>query len=161
MIMFNFLKSKEIEIMSPITGNAVDITTVSDPVFAEKMIGDGVAIEPTDGLVVSPCKGKVVQIFPTNHAVGIETKEGFDILVHLGIDTVELEGRGFERLIEEGQDVEVGTPLIKMDLDAIAAEGKQTISPIIITTMDKIAKISMTTGAVRAGKDPIMKIKVK
>lgn len=125
------------------------------------MIGDGVAIQPTDGLVVSPCKGKVVQIFPTNHAVGIETKQGFDLLIHLGIDTVELKGKGFERLVEEGQDVEVGTPLIKMDLDIVAEEGKSTITPVIITTMDKIVKMDMTTGAVRAGKDIILKLKIK
>ena len=151
--MFKFLKPKEIEIM--------EITEVPDPVFAEKMLGDGVAIEPTDGLVVSPCKGKVVQIFPTNHAVGIETKQGFDLLIHLGIDTVELNGKGFKRLIEEGQDVEVGTPLIQMDLDVIAGSGKSIISPVIITTMDKIHTMNTTTGVVRAGKDVIMKIKIK
>ena len=159
--MFKFLKSKEIEIVSPMTGKAVDITEVPDPVFAEKMIGDGVAIEPTDGLVVSPCKGKVVQIFPTNHAVGIETKQGIDLLVHLGIDTVELNGKGFERLVEEGQEVDAGTPLIKMDLGLVGGEGKNTITPVIITTMDKVATMDITTGSVRAGKDVIMKIKIK
>lgn len=159
--MFKFLKSKEIEIMSPMTGKAVEVTEVPDPVFAEKMIGDGVAIIPTEGQVVSPCKGKVVQIFPTNHAIGIETKQGFDILIHLGIDTVELDGKGFERLIEEGQEVEVGTPLINMDLSVVAAEGKNTITPVIITTMDKIQNIDITVGEVRAGKDAIMKIKIK
>lgn len=159
--MFKFLKSKEIEIMAPMTGTAIDITEVPDPVFAEKMLGDGVAINPTNGLVVSPCVGKVVQIFPTNHAVGIETKQGFDILIHLGIDTVELDGKGFERLIEEGQDVVVGTPLIRIDLDAVGQNAKSIISPIIITTMDKIQKIEVTTGAVRAGKDVLMKVKIK
>lgn len=159
--MFKFLKGKEIELVAPMTGKAVQITEVPDPVFAEKMIGDGVAIEPTEGLVVAPCKGKVVQIFPTNHAIGIETKQGFDVLVHLGIDTVELNGKGFERLVEEGQDVEAGTPLIKMDLDIIVAEGKKTITPVIITTMDKITKMDITTGEVRAGKDAIMKLKIK
>ena len=159
--MFKFLKAKEIEIMSPITGKAIGIAEVPDPVFAEKMLGDGVAIVPEDGLVVSPCKGKVVQIFPTNHAVGIETKQGFDLLVHLGIDTVELKGKGFERLVEEGQSVDVGTPLLKMDLGKIAELGKSTISPVIITTMDKIQTMNVTTGQVRAGKDVIIKVKVK
>lgn len=159
--MFKFLKSKEVEIISPITGKAVAITEVPDPVFAEKMIGDGVAIEPSEGQVVSPCKGKVVQIFPTNHAIGIETKQGFDLLIHLGIDTVELDGKGFERLVEEGQNVEVGTPLINMDLDVVAGEGKNTITPVIITTMDKIENIDITTGLVKAGKDAIIKMKIK
>ena len=159
--MFKFLKPKEIEIMSPMTGKAVEITEVPDPVFAQKMIGDGVAIEPSEGQVVSPCKGKVVQIFPTNHAIGIETKQGFDLLIHLGIDTVELDGKGFERLVEEGQNVEVGTPLINMDLGVVASEGKNIITPVIITTMDKIQNIDITTGLVKAGKDTIMKIKIK
>lgn len=127
--MFKFLKPKEIKMMSPITGKVMDISQVPDPVFAEKMVGDGVAIEPTDGLVLSPCQGRVVQIFPTNHALGIETKEGFDLLIHLGIDTVALKGKGFERLIEEGQTVEVGTPLIKMDLNIIVAELKVLLAP--------------------------------
>lgn len=159
--MFKFLRSKEIEIIAPMTGKAINIREVPDPVFAEKMLGEGVAIEPTDGLVLSPCKGKVVQIFPTNHAVGIEVKAGIDLLVHLGIDTVELNGKGFERLVEEGQDVEVGTPLIKMDIDLVAREGKSTVTPIIVTTMDQIQKIDITKGAVRAGKDVLMEIKIK
>ena len=159
--MFKFLKGKQIEMVAPITGQAIDITKVSDVVFAEKMVGDGIAIEPTDGLVLAPCAGKVVQIFPTNHAIGIETKQGFDILIHLGIDTVELDGVGFERLIEEGATVDVGTPLLRMDLDKVRELGKDTVTPVIITTMDKIDKIEVTTGSVRAGKDVIMKIKVK
>ncbi len=159
--MFKFLRSKEIEIIAPMTGKAINIREVPDPVFAEKMLGEGVAIEPTDGLVLSPCKGKVVQIFPTNHAVGIEVKAGIDLLVHLGIDTVELNGKGFERLVEEGQEVEVGTPLIKMDIDLVAREGKSTVTPIIVTTMDQIQKIDITKGAVRAGKDVLMEIKIK
>lgn len=159
--MFKFLKPKEIKMMSPITGKVMDISQVPDPVFAEKMVGDGVAIEPTDGLILSPCQGRVVQIFPTNHALGIETKEGFDLLIHLGIDTVALKGKGFERLIEEGQTVEVGTPLIKMDLNIIAAEAKSIISPVVITSMDKIKKIDKTKGPVKAGQDVMMQIQMK
>ncbi len=155
------LQPREIDIIAPITGKAMSIAKVPDLVFAQKMVGDGLAIEPTDGRVVSPCKGRVIQIFPTNHAIGIETKQGFDLLIHLGIDTVELKGKGFERLVEEGQDVDTGTPLIRMNLDVITAEGKSTITPVIITTMDKIASMDITTGGVRAGKDVIMTLKVK
>lgn len=159
--MFKFFKSKDIKMVAPLTGRAIDIKEVPDEVFAQKMLGDGIAIEPTDGLVVAPCSGKVVQIFPTNHAVGIEVKEGLDILIHLGIDTVELNGEGFERLVEEGQTVEIGTPLIKMDLDKIREKGKSTVSPIIVTTMDNVSKIDTTTGPVTAGQDNIMTLKVK
>lgn len=159
--MFKFFKSKEFKMMAPLTGKAVAISQVPDEVFAQKMLGDGVAIEPTNGLVVAPCAGKVVQIFPTNHAVGIETKEGFDILIHLGIDTVELDGEGFERLVEEGQTVEMGTPLIKMDLEKVKEKGKSIITPVIVTTMDKVSNMETMTGDVVAGKDTIISIKVK
>ena len=99
--MFNFFKKKDIELYAPLTGNAVPLTDVPDPVFAEKMVGDGIAILPTSNQVLAPCDGKVVQIFPTNHAVGIEAEGGVDLLIHVGIDTVELKGEGFKRLVEE------------------------------------------------------------
>lgn len=159
--MFKFLKKKELELLSPITGKMVEITEVPDPVFAEKMIGDGVAIEPTDGMVLAPCQGKVVQVFPTNHAVGIEIERGIDLLIHVGIDTVEMQGDGFERLIQEGERVSIGTPLLKMDIEKINSYGKHTITPVIITTMDKIQKLDIATGNVRAGKDVVMKVKIK
>ncbi|NLI90242.1 MAG: PTS glucose transporter subunit IIA [Epulopiscium sp.] len=159
--MFSFLKRKDIEIFAPITGKIVGIEDVPDPVFSGKMIGDGVAIEPTNGMVLAPCEGKVVQIFPTNHAVGIEIKEGIDLLIHLGIDTVELAGKGFERLVKEGETVKVGTPLIKMDLDILTENEKNTITPVIITTMDQIKDINTLNGDVVAGKDLIMTVKIK
>ncbi len=160
--MFGFFKKKELKLYAPITGKVIHITEVPDMAFAEKMIGDGVAIEPTNGMVFAPCDGRVVQIFPTNHAVGIETKDGIDILIHLGIDTVELHGEGFKRLIEEGQIVTAGTPLIKMDLDKIKKQGKDTISPIIITTMENITKLDVVTiENIEAGKDIIIKAQLK
>lgn len=158
--MFPFFKKHNIEIAAPITGKCIGVTQVPDDVFAQKMVGDGVAIEPTDGMVVAPCNGKIVQIFPTNHAIGIETTDGIDLLIHLGLDTVELKGEGFERLIEEGQEVKVGTPLLKMDINKVKAGGKNTITPVIITTMDNVIKLEIITGDVTAGENIIMKIKL-
>lgn len=161
--MFNFFKKKQIEVefYAPMTGKVLELTEVPDPAFAEKMLGDGLAIEPTDGLVVAPVDGKVVQVFPTNHALGIETKEGLDVLIHLGIDTVELKGEGFERVIEEGAEVKVGDPLIKMDLVKIKELNKPVITPMIVTTMDLVQDLSINEGDVQAGSDLVLTLKLK
>lgn len=122
------------------------------------MLGDGIVIQAEDGLVVSPVKGKVLQIFPTNHAVGIISDEGIEILIHLGIDTVELKGKGFTRLAEPDDPVNPGTPLIRMDLDIIKSYGKSLISPIIITNSEKVKSLKAMSGFVKAAQDNILKI---
>lgn len=156
-----FKKSKPAEIIAPISGKTVDITTVPDQVFADKLIGDGVAIEPTAGLVVAPCDGKIVQIFPTNHAVGIETENGYDLLIHVGINTVDLKGEGFTRLVEENTKVKKGDPLLQVDLKAIQAAGKQTTTLCIVSTMDEVKELTPVYGDVIAGQTCIMKVKAK
>ena len=143
---------------APATGKLITLEQVPDEVFSKKMLGDGIAIEVQDGLVVSPVKGKVLQIFPTNHAVGIMSDEGLEILIHLGIDTVELKGKGFTRLAEPDDPVEPGTPLIKMDLDMIKGCGKSVISPIIITNNEKVKDLKAMSGFVIAAQDSILKI---
>ena len=160
--MFEFLKKGiEVKIIAPISGRIRDITEVPDEVFSQKMVGDGIAIEPSDGLVVAPCRGKIVQIFNTNHAVGIRTREGLDILIHLGIDTVELKGEGFTRIAEVDGEIHPGEPLIQMDLKKIRTLGKDTVSPILITNPEVINEITKETGIIVAGKDRIMTIKMK
>jgi glucose-specific phosphotransferase system IIA component len=156
-----FKKKEEVELIAPITGKLVDITAESDQVFSQKMVGDGIAIEPEDGLVVAPCRGRIVQIFSTNHAIGIETEQGIDVLIHLGLDTVELKGEGFERIAKEGQIVKPGDLLIKMDLEIIKNYGKSTITPFIITNIDKINKIEKNSGSVKRGKDKVMTVQLK
>ena len=128
-----FNKNKDIRILAPIDGEVIDLSQVSDPVFAEKMVGDGVAIKPKGGKIVSPIKGKVINVFPTKHAIGIESEKGVEILIHIGLDTVKLEGRGFTKLIEEGDKVEVGTPLMDVDWEYLKSQGICTDTPIVIT----------------------------
>lgn len=160
--MFNFLKKdKSLSIKAPMTGDVVDITEVPDEVFAQKMVGDGIAINPTDGLVVAPCNGKIVQVFPTKHALGIETKEGVEILIHVGLDTVELKGEGFKSFVETGDKVKTGDKLLEVNLDLIKKEGKPIVSPIIITNPDFVESISKNTGKVVASEDEIMKVELK
>lgn len=156
-----FKKTIEIDIFAPISGKIIDIIEVPDEVFSQKMVGDGIAIEPSDGLVVAPCKGKIVQIFNTNHAVGIQTDEGLDILIHLGLDTVELKGEGFTRLAEVDAEVKPGDPLIQMDIEKIKSLGRLTITPVIITNPEAAQEINKKAGIKEAGKDKVMVVKIK
>ena len=157
--MFNlFSRNKPITIMAPMTGELMEITKVEDEVFSEKMVGDGIAIKPSEGIVVSPVQGEIIQVFPTKHALGIKTHEGLEILIHIGLDTVELKGKGFKTYVKAGDRVEIGDKLLEVDLDFIRENGKSTISPIIITNMDMVKSISIKTGNVNKGKNNIMNI---
>lgn len=160
--MFDFLKKlKGIELCSPVTGEAVDLSQVPDPVFAEKMVGDGIAIIPTEDIVVAPCDGKIVQIFPTNHAIGIESTTGLDLLIHIGIDTVDLKGDGFKRLVEEGDTVKKGQPILEVDIKRVKELGKPLTSPFVITNADEVEFKKRATGKVEAGKTVVMTLKKK
>lgn len=160
--MFDFLKKfKGIELCSPMTGEAVDLSQVPDPVFAEKMVGDGIAIIPTEDIVVAPCDGKIAQIFPTNHAIGIEATSGLDLLIHIGIDTVDLKGDGFKRLVEEGDMVKKGQPILEVDVKRVKELGKPLTSPFVITNVDELEFKKRTTGKVEAGKTVILAVKKK
>ncbi|HSH34820.1 PTS glucose transporter subunit IIA [Schnuerera sp.] len=159
--MLNFFKkNKFVEIVSPITGNILPMEEVPDKVFSEKMIGDGLAIEPAEGKVVSPVDGTIVTIFPTNHAIGLATKEGVEILIHIGLDTVELDGLGFKRMIEKDSKVKKGDILMEFDIELIKEKGKSPITPVIITNMDKVNKMDKNSGNVEKGKNIIYTIEL-
>lgn len=161
-MLFGFSKrQKDIEIYSPVNGTIVDLNEVPDPVFAQRMVGDGIAVNPDDGIIVSPVDGEVVQLFPTLHAVGLKTPEGLEVLIHIGIDTVELKGEGFTAFIKQGDKVSVGTPLIQVDLDKLKASGKSVVTPVILTNGDVIQSIDKKSGTVRAGMDVIMNVNMK
>lgn len=127
---------KEIEITSPLNGKYVKLEDIPDPVFAEKMMGEGFGVDPTDGEVVAPVAGTVMQVFPTNHAVGIKTNNGLEVLIHIGLETVAMEGKGFEGHVSEGDKVEKGDKLVTFDMDLVKSEANSTISPVIITNSD-------------------------
>lgn len=134
---------KHIEIYAPITGKFVDIEDIPDPVFAQKMMGEGFGIEPTEGVVVSPIDGKVDNVFPTSHALGLKADNGLELLLHIGLDTVQLNGEGFKVLVESGDTVNVGDPLVEFDLDFINQNAKSIISPVIITNTDQTENIDI------------------
>ncbi|WP_339060409.1 glucose-specific PTS transporter subunit IIBC [Tepidibacillus marianensis] len=142
---------EEIEyIVAPLDGQVIDINEVPDPVFSGKMMGDGFAINPTGGTVVSPVKGKIATAFPTKHAIGLVSHSGLEVLIHVGIDTVNLQGKGFELLVKEGQEVEVGTPLLNIDLEYIRSHAKSTITPIVFTNLKENQRLQVNKGEVKA-----------
>ncbi len=132
--MFN--KDKSVKFIMPVSGEVIDIKDIPDPVFAEKMMGDGFGIKPTSNEIVSPIDGEVVSVFPTNHAVGLKTKEGIEVLIHVGIDTVNLKGEGFTSNIKAGDKVLAGDLLLTVDFDGIKGKVPSIITPVIFTAIE-------------------------
>ncbi|EKT0320145.1 PTS N-acetyl glucosamine transporter subunit IIABC [Klebsiella pneumoniae] len=149
-------------LVSPITGDVVALEQVPDEAFASKAVGDGIAVKPTSNIVVAPAAGTVVKIFNTNHAFCLETNNGAEIVVHMGIDTVALKGKGFKRLVEEGTDVKAGEPILEMDLDFLNANARSMISPVVCSNSDDYsALVILASGKVVAGQTPLYEIKGK
>lgn len=149
-------------LVSPITGDVVALEQVPDEAFASKAVGDGIAVKPISNIVVAPAAGTVVKIFNTNHAFCLETNNGAEIVVHMGIDTVALEGKGFKRLVEEGTDVKAGEPILEMDLDFLNANARSMISPVVCSNSDDYsALVILASGKVVAGQTPLYEIKGK
>ncbi|MTH53136.1 PTS glucose transporter subunit IICBA [Bacillus mangrovi] len=130
--------------VSPIKGRILPITEVPDQVFSGKMMGDGFAIEPSEGTVVSPVDGRILNIFPTKHAIGILSESGHEILIHVGIDTVNLKGEGFQSFISEGDTVKKGQKLLEVDLEFIKANAPSTITPIVFTNLKEGEVLELT-----------------
>ncbi|MCT9842809.1 N-acetylglucosamine-specific PTS transporter subunit IIBC [Leclercia adecarboxylata ATCC 23216 = NBRC 102595] len=149
-------------LVSPVTGDVVALEQVPDEAFASKAVGDGVAVKPTDKIVVSPAAGTIVKIFNTNHAFCLETEKGAEIVVHMGIDTVALGGQGFRRLVEEGAEVVAGQPVLEMDLDFLNANARSMISPVVCSNIDDFSGLVIKAqGQVVAGQTPLYEIKGK
>lgn len=162
--LFDFLKKDKAEewfnIYSPLNGKVIDLSDVPDEAFAQRMIGDGCAIEPSNGSVFAPVDGDV-DIFDTNHAVSFEVPNGLEMIVHFGINTVQLKGQGFTRVCESNTLVKVGQELVKYDLEFLTNNAPSVKTPIIITNMDIVDRIDVVAkGEVKAG-DLLMKIKLK
>lgn len=160
--MFGFFK-KNSKLVAPVDGKVIDLSQVPDPVFAQKMAGDGVAIDTTGDTIVAPCDGELSLIFNTNHAFAITLKDGVELLVHIGIDTVSLNGEGFERLAEQGTTVKAGTPIIKINRDVITSKGLSLITPVLITNPDvvKDLKAESVGSTVTAGNNTVLTYKIK
>ena len=162
--LFDIFKKKEktiVTIYSPMNGKVIELKEVPDEAFAQKMVGDGCAIEPDKGSICSPIEGQLMNIFPTNHAIIFETIDGLEMIVHFGIDTVKLDGKGFQKLREPGP-IKVGDEIVKYNLDEIKDDVPSTRSPIIINNMEKVEKIEvLSLGKIVKIGEPIMKVTLK
>ncbi len=134
---------KEVTFKSPMIGEIVQISDVPDVTFAERLLGDGVAIKPTEGMLYAPVDGEVAQLFHTNHALGIKTKAGSEVLLHVGIDTVKMNGEGFKAYVKVGDSVKAGDKLIEFDLNLIKEKAKSEITPLVITNMNDVKGVEV------------------
>ena len=162
--LFDIFKKKEktiVTIYSPMNGKVIELKEVPDEAFAQKMVGDGCAIEPDRGIICSPIDGQLMNIFPTNHAIIFETIDGLEMIVHFGIDTVKLDGKGFQKLREPGP-IKIGDEIVKYNLDDIKDGVPSTRSPIIINNMEKVEKIEvLSLGKLVKIGEHIMKVTLK
>jgi glucose-specific phosphotransferase enzyme IIA component len=152
-------KSVEVEIYAPLSGEIVNIEDVPDVVFSEKIVGDGIAIRPKGNKIVAPIDGVIGKIFETNHAFSMESKEGIELFVHFGIDTVELKGEGFTRIAQEGQAVKRGDTVIEFDLELLESKAKSVLTPVVVSNMDEISNIEKKAGEVVAGESIVLVLK--
>lgn len=156
-----FKENNEITLASPVDGKLVSIKTVSDPTFSEEIIGKSVAIMPSEGKFYSPADGTVSTVFHTGHAVAITTDEGAEIMIHIGLDTVKLNGEHFHAIASEGQKVKTGDLLIEADLESIKMKGYDIVTPVIICNSDKFSEILPVTEKEVAKGDHICIIRGK
>jgi phosphocarrier protein FPr len=150
----------EVRLVAPLSGRLMAIDQVPDPVFAQKMVGDGISIDPMSQSLIAPCDGEVVQLHPSHHAVTIKTPEGLEILMHVGLDTVELRGNGFTPRVKLGDRVRTGDVLLEFDADYIALHARSLLTEIVITNSDRVANIAYHTGMVTVGEDIILEITI-
>ena len=133
--------SNQLNLISPLTGTVVALEDVPDETFSQKLMGDGIAIKPSKDTLYAPVDATIMHLFPTNHALGLQTKEGVEILIHIGIDTVTMKGEGFKAWIKAGDEVKQGAKLITFDLDLISEKAKSTITTMTITNMDRVSRL--------------------
>lgn len=145
-------------VAAPLKGDVLPLSEVPDQVFSEKMMGDGIAIRPTEGKVYAPFNGRVQMVFPTKHAIGLTSEDGLELLIHVGLDTVKLEGQCFDVLVEEGQEIKTGDVLMTFDLDYIQAHAKSDITPIIVTQAD-VTNLDYTTATTVTAGDKLFETK--
>lgn len=148
------------EVHSVADGEVINIEDVKDPVFSQKMMGDGFAVEPENGHIVSPVAGKVTSVFPTKHALGLVTDNGLEVLVHIGLDTVSLEGKPFEVKVTEGQTVVAGDLLVEADLDAIREAGRETSTIVVFTNADAIKSVKIEHTGKLAANAPVATVEL-
>lgn len=154
---FDFMKGKKPAVLAaPVKGECIPISEVADPTFAEEILGKGMAIKPSDGKFYAPADGTISTLFPTGHAIGLTTADGVEMLIHVGLDTVNLKGQFFNTKVEAEQTVKKGDLLLEADIDEISKAGYDTVTPVLICNSDAYSKIECKKeGTVNPGDDII------
>lgn len=154
-----FFRKTKVTLLAPLTGTLIPLEKVADKAFAQKMLGDGVAVRPDNGLLVAPCDGEISYVPDTAHAIALTEDHGLEILIHVGLNTVEQQGAGFRALVKTGDKVKAGQPLISFDQAELGTCGCDLTTPMVITNGDKVAKMEKAqVGPVQAGKDTVLTI---
>lgn len=154
-------QTSQLALVAPLTGLVVPIENVPDPVFAEKMVGEGVSIDPFSNRLLAPCDGEVALVHAAKHAITVRHDTGAEVLMHIGLDTVAMKGEGFEVLVNVGDTVRAGDPLIEFDLDLVATQAKSLLTQIVITNSDALASFEHVSGQVEAGRDQLATLAMK
>ena len=144
-------KTKALSVFSPLNGKAVPLADVPDPVFSDKVLGDGCAVIPDDGKLYSPVNGEVSSVAETKHAYGFTSEDGLEVLVHFGLETVGLKGEGFTPHVSEGDKVKVGDLIAEIDIDLIKEKGLNTITPVLVSDGADNLEMTVKEGAIKAG----------
>lgn len=162
--MFSFFKKSKEEnnmiLKSPVVGRCFDISEIPDEVFSSKMLGNGIGFESTEGVLYAPVDGEILQVFPTKHALILKSKEGIEILLHIGIDTVDMKGEGFEAFVEKGQQVKAGDKLLTFDNELIKAKAKTNLSVLVLTENEIMESVEFKLGTVDKNNE-VITIKLK
>ena len=153
-----FFSKQKLNIYAPLSGEVIPLEEVPDPVFSERMLGEGVCIHPAGGDVCAPCDGLIIHLANTKHAIGIQAIDGTEILVHIGLETVSLEGQGFESWVEIGEKVSKGQLLVKVDWDFLREKAINIMTPIVVTNSADKNVLLMATGLAEEGKTILMTV---
>lgn len=157
--MFGGDNGTERSIAAPVTGKAVSMQDVADPTFSQEILGKGAAVVPTEGRVVAPCDGKVTMVFDTKHAVSLETEYGAELIIHIGLDTVQLKGQYFDAKVSAGDKVKQGDLLVEFDIEKIKEAGYDVTTPVIVCNTPEFPKLEPVFGMdVKAGETAIIKL---
>ncbi|GFN34548.1 PTS sugar transporter subunit IIA [Tepidimicrobium xylanilyticum] len=153
-----FKKNKPIHILSPMTGKIIPLEEVEDEAFSEKRLGDGIAIEITDGKVIAPFDGEITSTYKANHCVAVRSKEGIELLIHIGLETIKLKGEGFKQHVVLMQQVKQGDVILEADLEFLKDKGKSLVSPVVIANTGRVKSIEKAEGNVEKGVSTIMTV---
>eukprot|EP01030_Chromulinospumella_sphaerica_P011723 gene11723-11520_t len=146
--------------MAPLSGVLVSLDSVPDPVFAQKLVGDGVSIDPTSDVLLAPVAGTITQLHKSHHALTITTAQGVEVLLHIGVDTVTLKGEGFTALVHVGDAVTVGQALVRFDMDFVARNARSLLTQVVVANVDKVSRFVPATGLVEAGQSVVLTLEL-